>query len=463
MQINTHPASFRDPSGFIFEQGGVLYRQINQVYREDYDWLLKSGLYDALGHQGLIVSHCEIDDICPVSNTGYKIIKPEPINFISYPYEWCFSQIQDAALLTLDLQCIALDHDMTLKDASAYNIQFKQGRPVMIDTLSFERYSEGQPWAAYKQFCQHFLAPLALMAKKDIRLNALLRKNIDGIPLDLASKLLPPLTWLKPGLAINLHIHAKAQKAYSSSDPANNSKKNNPLKISKTGLLGIVDGLRKTVKNLSWHIGGTEWGDYYSATNYSDLAFQKKKHLLKKHLETIRPVTVWDLGANTGIFSRIASDMDIPTISFDIDPAAVEINYHQVCREQEKYILPLLLDLTNPSPALGWNNNERDSLTQRGPAGCIIALALIHHLTISNNVPLAKIASFLSSHCKHLIIEFIPKDDSQVQRLLSSRADIFNEYDRAHFESVFSNFFKLLQIDDIPDSKRTLYLMETTC
>jgi ribosomal protein L11 methylase PrmA len=454
------PASFRDPSGFLFQCNGVLYRQISHVYCENYDQLMKSGLYDHLSKKGLLIEHSEMDNAFFRNQDAYKVICPEKVNFISYPYEWCFSQLKDAALLTLTIQRIAMEYDMSIKDASAYNIQFYQGRPVMIDTLSFERYVEGQAWVAYRQFCQHFLAPLALMSHKDVRLNKLFLAHIDGIPLDLASRLLPRSTWFKPGMGVHLHIHAKTQKAYSESVSSSKDKKQNTRPVSKMGLTGIVQGLRKTVKKLNCHFGKTEWADYYDSTNYSETAFEEKKRIVEKYLKMVNPYSVWDLGSNTGEFSRIASEADIPTVSFDIDPAAVDFNYCQVRDRQEKNLLPLLLDLTNPSPGLGWSGRERDCLFTRGPTDCIMALALVHHLSISNNVPLARVASFLAELCNFLIVEFVPKDDSQVQRLLSFREDIFTGYDQDGFESEFSKFFEIKESENIKDSKRRLYMMK---
>jgi len=458
-KILKQPASFRDPSGFVFEQNGILYRQVNQVYREHYDHLINSGLYDVLIQRGLMVPHQEINNVKGL-NDAYKILEPSHINFISYPYEWSFSQLKDAALLTLEIQRIALNHHMTLKDASAYNVQFFFSRPIFIDTLSFEKYQEGQPWAAYRQFCQHFLAPLSLMAQKNISLNKLLAVHIDGIPLDLTSSLLPRSTWFNVGLALHVHIHAKTQKAFSSTDHMNNDKTRRQMPVSKNGLIGILDGLQKTITKLKWKTTGTEWGEYYGVTNYSESAFQHKKNIVEKYIEIATPRNVWDLGGNVGVFSRIASNMNIPTVSFDIDPLAVEINYREVLEKKEKFLLPLLLDLTNPSPGLGWNCSERSSIFQRGPADCILALALIHHLSISNNVPFENLSDFFSKICKSLIVEFIPKDDSQIQRLLRSRKDIFVDYSQKNFEAAFMRHFNIKHAESISGSARRLYLMQ---
>lgn len=454
------PASFRDPSGFLFELDNVLYRQVNNSFRDDYDLLIQSGLYKLLSQKGYLVEHEEADVGLAQGEGAYKVIRPKKIDFISYPYEWCFSQYRDAALLTLEIQRLAVEHGMILKDASAYNIQFNHGQPVLIDTLSFEKYVQGQPWVAYRQFCQHFLAPLALMAKKDFRLSKLLLGYIDGIPLDLASTLLPASTWLNPGLAFHLRIHAKTQRAYSDSSEINKLSSRKPRPVSKNGLLGIISGLDKAVRKLKSREAGTEWGEYYKDTNYSEEAFDDKKSTVKYFLEAVKPARVWDLGSNTGVFSRLASAHAIKTVSFDIDPAAIEYNYRMVRENNENNLLPLIFDLTNPSPGIGWENRERNSLIQRGPVDCIMALALIHHLVISNNVPFERIASFFSRLCLFLIIEFVPKNDSQVKRLLASRKDIFGDYKQESFEKSFSCFFDIIEAKGVKDSKRTLYLMK---
>jgi hypothetical protein len=446
------PSSFRDRSGFLFQRDGIIYRQVNITYKENYDYLMNSGLYETLVRSDLLIPHEEAD--IEVPKFAYKVIKPELIPFISYPYEWCFSQLKDAALTTLRIQKKALDFGMSLKDSSAYNIQFRGGRPVLIDTLSFEKYREGRPWVAYRQFCQHFLAPLALMSYKDVRLSKLLRIYIDGVPLDLASSLLPFHTRLRFSLLSHIHLHARSQKLF-----ASRTVDINGYRMSRLSFLGLIESLESAVKKLKWQPAGTEWVEYYEETNYSPQAFQHKKQLVAEFFDRIKPVNVWDLGANVGVFSRLASDREIPTISFDIDLAAVEKNYLDCVRKGEPHILPLVLDLTNPSPGIGWDNKERMSLMERGPADAVLALALIHHLAIANNLPLGHIAQFLAKICHSLIIEFVPKTDSQVQRLLSTRGDIFPDYVQQAFEKEFSRYFAIEDSANIRDSQRILYLM----
>ena len=406
-----HSASFRDPSGFLFTRDGVLYRQVNQSYQTHYDLLMTSGLYDRLVESQKLIPHTEVDISPSRPEIAYKIVQPERVKFISYPYEWCFSELRSAALLTLSVQKTALELGMSLKDASAYNIQFYRGRPILIDTLSFEAYQEGSPWVAYRQFCQHFLAPLALMAYQDVRLSQLMRVYIDGIPLDLASKLLPARSRLNPGLTAHIHLHASAQKRYSDA-PEQAVTQSRGRAMSKMSLIGLIENLQSTVKGLKWEPKGTEWGDYYDSTNYTRAAFDRKLEIVKMFLEKAQPSQVWDLGGNTGVFSRLAADKGILTISSDIDPAAVEKNYQETRQKKETNLLPLVLDLTNPSPAIGWMNAERASFIDRGPVDAVMALALVHHLAISNNVPLPDLADFFASLGRWLIVEFIPKEDS---------------------------------------------------
>jgi ribosomal protein L11 methylase PrmA len=450
-------SSFRDPAGFMFEHNGVLYRQINRAGAEDYDRLISTGLYEHLVGLGWLVPHETASINPPDPERAHGIIAPERVAFISYPYEWSFSQYREAALLTLDVQLAAIEHGMILKDASAYNVQFHQGRPLLIDTLSFAPYAEGQVWEGYRQFCQHFLAPLLLMARSDIRLSQLMKVHIDGVPLDLASRLLDRRSWLRPGIAMHLHLHARAQARYAASDESSKKSSGQPRKLSKTGLVGIVSGLRSLIAGLDWKPAGTEWADYYQATNYSDDAFAAKRRTIERFLDAIAPQRVWDLGGNTGVFSRIASERGIDTVCFDIDPAAVEINYRQVRQSGEKTLLPLIMDLTNPSPALGWAGAERASMAGRAPVDCAMALALIHHLAISNNLPLGHVAEYFAALCDNLIIEFVPKSDSQVRRLLSSRRDIFEDYHETGFEAAFSQYFEFEASEPVAGSERTLY------
>ena len=455
--LRPHQASFRDPAGFVFTRDGVLYRQVNPVGRSDYDALMTSGLYEDLVGRGDLVAHEEVDLTLSPDARAAVVLKPARVGFISYPYEWCFSQLKDAALLTLRLQKAAVQHGLSLKDATAYNIAFDGGRPVWIDTLSFERLTPGRPWVAYRQFCQFFLAPLAAMSYVDVRLLQLLRPQLDGIPLDLASRLLPASTRLRPGLLTHIHLQAAAERRVANQVPTKGTAQTGTL--SPTASAGILDSLERTVSGLTWRPGKTTWGDYYEATNYTDAAFTHKREIVSDAIDRVAPSTMWDLGANDGTFSRLGSDRGIPTVAFDVDPVAVEKNYRRVVERRERHLLPLLLDLTNPSGPSGWAHEERESFADRGPADLVLALALVHHLAIAHNLPLVRIAEFFARVARALVIEFVPKQDSQLQRMLATRVDIFDEYTRPDFEAAFSAYFTIEQAIPVRDAERVVYLM----
>ena len=455
MNDSVIPGSFRDPSGHVFERGGTVYRQVNPSYAESYDLLIDSGLYAALVKRNLLIPHEEVDETPTTSTPIHRILRPARIPFISYPYEWCFGQLKEAALATLAIQKLSLEFGMSLKDSTAYNIQFVDNHALLMDTLSFEPYREGEPWVAYRQFCQHFLAPLALIAYRDTRLNCLSQRYIDGVPLDLASALLPNRTYLRSSLLTHLHLHSKSQSHFQDKQVVSQRRK-----VSRVGMLGILDSLEGGVRKLTLKESKTTWSEYYDETNYTKAAFEKKKKQVEKFIHLASPSDVWDLGANNGVFSRIAAGKQLNTVSFDFDPMAVEQNY-RICRKSNvSNLLPLVMDLANPSPAIGWNNVERQSLLDRGPADLAMALALIHHLAISNNVPLPSLAQFFASLCNWLIIEFVPKEDSQVQRMLSTREDIFSDYMPDVFEDEFARLFEIVEKQAIKDSNRTLYLMK---
>ena len=448
--------SFRDPSGFVYTRNRILYRQINRSFREPCEAFLASGLYDELARAGLLVSHEKVGLDLSATEEAHAVIRPEIVDFISYPYEWCFGQLQDAAILTLDIQQRALAKGFTLRDSSAYNIQFHKGRPVLIDTLSLQPWEEGRAWGAYKQFCEQFLLPLTLMSHRDVRCGTLLRNYLDGIPLDLGSRLLPRRSWASPRSLIHIHLHAWAQGRYADTAVTSAAKGKT---MSRKAMLTLVESLMAAVGGLSWRASGTEWADYTLDNNYSVAAAQAKRTSVVDHIRKTGAKTVWDLGANTGEYSRAAHEVAPLVISFDLDPAAVERNYRRVRRDDESGILPLIQDLTNPSPSQGWAGRERLSLAERGPADAVLALALIHHLAIGHNLPLERTAAYLSQLGRVLVIEFVPKTDAQVRRLLLSRPDIFPSYTKEGFERAFARYFSIDAVDPIADSERWLYRM----
>ena len=449
-------SSFRDPSGRVYEDNGKIFRTIADEYKPHFEALIASGLYDALVGEGLIVPHVETGK---TSNEYWKLISPQKIDFISYPFEWSFTQLKDAALLTLRIMKLSLERGMCLKDASAFNVQLHHGKPIFIDTLSFEKRERGVPWMAYGQFCRHFLAPLLLMVYTDTRMQNMFIHYLDGIPLDLASKLLPMRSWFKPGIILHMHTHAK-MVVKSAGNAVNATQQAENRKTSVDTTPALIDSLTHLIQSIKSPVQKTEWGDYYSDTNYSAKAFASKKEIVDRYVAAINPKTACDLGANDGTFSRIAGKYANIVISADIDPVAVEKNYRQLRQEEVGNIIPVLIDLTNPTPGLGWANSEWMRFGDRCRADVVLALGLLHHLCISNNLPLDFVADYLAELSDYAIVEFIPKSDSNVQRLLASRRDIFPQYTQAGFETAFHKCFEILDSDRIADSQRRLYYMK---
>ena len=458
------PGSFRDPAGHVFVSEGTLYRQIEPAGRQAYQRLMQSGLYEALVRDRLLVAHEDLGP--PLGQPNATLIRPERVPMVSYPYEWCFSQLRDAALATLRIARTALTFGMALKDASAYNIQFFRGRPILIDTLSFEEYTGG-PWVAYRQFCQHLYAPLLLWSIRDPQLARLSQLYIDGVPLPLASKLLPRRSWLKPGALFHVHMHAAAEQRLSgapgarggSAGPAVRAPENDARSRGTGKTEALLESLERAVAATRW-TPQSAWSSYYATQpSYEPDAFARKLDLVTGWLQRLQPATVWDLGANTGQFSKVAARQGALAVALDSDPACVETLYRQAREEKIETLLPLVADLTNPSPGIGWANVERQTLEQRGPADVVLALAVIHHLAIGNNVPLDAVAAYFARLGRRAIVEFVPKSDPMVQGMLTSRADVFAHYTAEEFERAFSARFTIEQRAVISSSDRLLYLM----
>jgi hypothetical protein len=457
MPSDVSSSSFRDPAGYVFVDGGVVKRAVTVHGEADYRRFISSGLYQRLVKESLLVAHEERDAAIRRSPEVATVLLPEQIPTISYPYEWCFGQLRDAALLTLRLEKHALEHGMTLKDASAFNVQFRGSQPIFIDTLSFEA-DRGGPWLAYNQFCRHFVAPLALMSYLGPMFHQCWKPLVDGVPLDYASALLPRRTYLRFGLLVHIHLHAKSQQRYSHCASP-------PLKTSKPIVSGVdrkqhlVESLRATIQGLRVSGKPTEWSDYYGHTShYSRESEARKKEIVSQMIDRARPALVYDLGGNTGEYGRLATDAGAACVCFDIDPQCVQSNYERSKATGDRQMLPLMMDLTNPTPALGFHLRERLSLLDRGRADLLLALAVIHHLRITGNVPFLRIAAFLADLGERLIVEYVPKQDVMVQGLLQNRKDIFFDYEDDLFLRAFQEHFVMEESVPIPASGRTIYL-----
>lgn len=450
MQKNKENSSFRDPSGYVYYDNNDVHRIITGQYIDVYEKNLASGFYKTLIEKNLLINFKESK-----KNKDRVDLIVEKVPFITYPYEWSFFHLKDAALLTLKIMKESLRYNVILKDASAYNIQFVDNSPIFIDIPSFINYEEGMPWGAYQQFCKHFFAPLLLMAYVDVNLNCLMKDYIDGIPLDMAASILKNRGGLSAIEHIKLHSKALKNTFY--------SEVKNSQNISKKSLINMIDMMSRQIESLNIKDKRTKWKNYYDNTNYSEESFKDKERIVDEFLKTIKnekKELLIDFGANNGHFSRIAAKHNYLVISCDNDICSVNENYIYNIENNINNVLPLMLDLTNPSPAIGVNNIERKSFIQRGKSKVNVALAIIHHMCISNNIPFNYLADLFGQCGEYLIIEFVPKDDSKVQELLKGREDIYDNYTQENFEITFKQKYNILDSKKLMDSNRTIYLME---
>ena len=450
--MQPHPASYRDTSGFVFRHEDRVYRYVHPRYEDHYAQLMSSGLYDELVKKAMLVAHREIKETDKFGFKDGRILLPEQISFISYPYEWSFDMWKDAALLTLQIATASLQKGMILKDATPFNIQFCKGNLVFIDTLSFENYEDGNPWIAYRQFCECFLAPLLLMHYCHPGTNKLFTVYPNGMPMHVLVSLLPKRS--KWNMNTQLHVHLQAR--FSGNKKTKPAGENN---FSKQKLELLLKGLESFVQKLSPKKVKTAWDDYYTDTILGDDYLKAKTALVNSFISGIDFSNVIDLGANDGHFSLLFT-ADKNVIATDADPNCINDLYLKTKATGITNILPIVNDLTIPSPTIGWGNAERESMTGRLKADLVLALALLHHLAIANNIPLQLIANWLQPMGEHLIIEFVPKSDEKVKLLLQNRKDIFDNYTLENFKYIFTQKYQIIKEEKVGNTQRVLFLMK---
>lgn len=454
---NRHSSSFRDPSGHVFIDRGIVKRRICPLYFEQYYALKNQGFYDKLFNTGLLILHEELS-----VSANEIIIQPEQIPFITYPYEWSFNQYKEAALLTLKFQRYCLKNGFSLKDASAFNITFHKGKAIFIDTLSIDFYKENTPWRAYKQFVMHFLGPLVLAKYHGAQSLKLLSSFMEGVPVKMLSSMLPFKTKLNPFLYSNVHLLAKFEDRHNEDYQG----KSKVASLSKKSQLKIIDSLYDYIKKLTLN-EYSEWGDYYNKINYSDDAFSQKSKIVNDLVEKLKAKTVIDVGGNDGTFVRQIQYNIEQALVCDIDNNAVDSNYKTLKANKENYMLPFVLDVLNPSPAIGFDNDERQSFLERIQTfvpDVTMALAVIHHMSLSGNIPFDMSAKFFASFSKYLIIEFPKREDSWVMRLLNSKGEFKNHFDfynQNQFERSYLGYFEIVEKTAIENSERLMYFLKT--
>jgi SAM-dependent methyltransferase len=443
--------SYKDPAGYVFQKDNIYYRTVSYPYKDRYDHLMNSGLYAELTEKKILISHEER----PADNDAcYRILLPEQLQFFSYPYEWTYTQWVEMASCLLQINLTALRYGMIMKDATPYNFVFFDNRCILIDSLSFEFYQEGQPWVAYKQFCETVLAPLALIRYVSPECASFYAMHLNGLPLQLVSRMLPVRSIFNASCLLHIHFHQLF-----SSTPARHPHTQNRRYFTPAQLNALLSTLYSQV--ISWKkrsIKKSNWSAYYQQDIESESYLQDKEIIIRSWLNTIRPETTIDLGCNTGMFTRVAAEYSGHSIGIENDSQSVDLAYRNSLHMAN--INYAVANIAEPTPGVGWDNKERTPLIMRLNGDMLMALALVHHLHISGNVPLPFIANLFSRiSTKYLIIEFIPKDDQKVQLLLSNREDIFSEYNETGFKKAFKDFFDIVEETGLKGSLRKLYLL----
>ena len=449
--------SFRDPLGTVHEKNNKVFRKVDNNLYEFIKRFLSSDFFQK-SKKKLIVDTKFVETLdteMQEDNHSTFWLEHEKIPLISYPHEWSFVSLKQAAIFHLKLQKKAFKSGFILKDASPYNIQFKMGEPIFIDLLSFEDYKERSYWVGYNQFCENFLNPLLIKAYTGIDHNQFFRGSIDGVGVQLTSKMLPFQSWFSYNALSHVHLAAWMQKKINATSKS--SSYSSKQGISSHNLIALWDNLISFIKKIEYK-KKTYWGNYENNTSYEHDSALDKDRIVGDHVLNNNLKTLIDLGCNSGRYSRIAFDNKAQfVIGLDIDGSALD-----KAKLDEKFknknFIALQFDLMNPSPAIGWRNFERMTLWDRLPKiDGIICLALIHHICIGKNVPLSEFVKFLFSLSNKVLIEFVPKSDQMVKGLLQNRKDIFFNYSEKCFEKEIAKHAKIENVYDIKKSKRKLY------
>ena len=451
--------SFRDPAGRIFVFEGRILRAIRTSFAPIWNEFSSSPLYQELQQEGLLIRSAPPADILRlpafITEGSCAVIEHERIPFVSYPYEWPFGMLKDAALLHLDILDRALKHDFIAKDASAYNVQFRGSKPVFVDVLSFAHLPPGEPWLGYHQFCGMFLYPLMLQAYKQIPFQSWLRSELEGLDPVPFSRLLGVRDLLRPGVLTHVRLQAWMQERLAATRQSVRQKIKT-TGLSKAAISNNIRGLRRLLHKLHLR-GSSAWVDYVRTRTYSDPALKQKEGLVRQALGSQRWGLVWDLGCNTGDFSRLAGDYADFVVALDADPLCVEWLYQGLKQEGRRNILPLVMNLANLSPDQGWAGRERQSLLARGRPDMVLCLALVHHMAISCNVPIRAFLAWLAELGTSVIIEFVSKEDPMVQQLLLNKDDTYGDYNRPYFEHSLNQLFDVKDTVAIAGGSRFLY------
>ncbi len=456
-------ASFRDPSGHVYDIDGRIWRTVTEHAVRDFEAVRATGVYQDLVADGKVIAGEIVErNIPPALKRQARLVLEHPrLPFISYPYEWSFAALKAAALLHLDIHLTALERGITLSDASAYNIQFIGAEPIFIDTLSFRPFRDGEYWTGHRQFCEQFLNPLLLNALCGARYNDWYRGALDGIPTADFTHLLPLRRKLSWNVLTNLVLPTAFERSTRRGDISVRSGDLGTAKFPLSSHRRLLQRLRAWIARLRLdEKAPTTWQNYSVENSYGADEAEAKRDFVRRFVRTEKPAMVWDLGCNTGDYSEVALEAGACyVVGWDYDHGALESAFARA-RGRNLALTPLFFDATNPAPNQGWAQEERPGMSGRGPADAVLALALIHHLAIAKNIPLVKIVRWLTGLAPSGVVEFVPKDDRMVRKLLDLRPDIFPDYRLERFLDCLAAVARIERIE--PVNGRQLIWYRTT-
>ena len=455
------PGSFRDPLSRVYVDDDVVWRGLSEVGLADFEAYAATEAFSRAQADGRVVATAPVPvSEAPVGADWAGVLRHDRVRVITYPYEWAFSMLRDAARLQLELSREALAEGILTKDATSYNVQFDGARPVFIDVGSFERLVPGEPWPGYRQFCELFLNPLYVQAIAGVPFQPLLRGSVHGLSPSVTASLIGARRRLRRDVFTHVRLHARAEARYAGADAARDVKG----ELQRAGFgPKLIDAqlanLQRAIEGVEWEASASTWSAYSQRGHYTDADLEAKEAFVAAATAARHEPMVLDLGANDGRFSRVAVDAGASlAIAVDGDHLVVDHLYRALHREGETRILPLVMDLSDPSPGQGWRGRERPAFVDRVHPDLVLCLALLHHLAISSTVPFAEIVGFLHDFAAPLVVEMPHRDDPMAARLLArKRPGLFDHYDRPQWEDALRARFDVEEQVTLPSGTRTLY------